>query len=88
MWNLTTLNVEVIFLSETGGEYSRIVCEFEICEFEFYVLLTVRLGIIFVNNQLDAQLFFMYVYFYSLHVSGSHVPIVRRINLLAPEFYI
>jgi len=36
-------------------------------------------GIIFVNNQLDAQFFFMYVYFYSLHVSGSHVPIIRRI---------
>jgi len=45
----------------------------------FYVLLTVHLGIIFVNNQLDAQFFFMYVYFYSLHVSGSHVPIIRRI---------
>jgi len=27
---------------------------------------------------LDAQ-FFMYVYFYSLHDSGSHVPIIRRI---------
>jgi len=36
----------------------------------FYVLLTVHLDIIFVNNQLDAQ-FFMYVYFHSLHVSGS-----------------
>jgi len=22
----------------------------------------------------------MYAYFYSLHVSGSHVPIIRRIN--------
>jgi len=33
---------------------------------------------VLVNNQLDAQ-FVMYVYFYSLHVSGSHVPIVRRI---------
>jgi len=22
----------------------------------------------------------MYVYFYSLHVSGNHVPIIRRIN--------
>jgi len=31
-----------------------------------------------VNNQPDAQ-FFMYVYFRSLHVSGSHVPIIRRI---------
>jgi len=29
----------------------------------FYVLLTVHLGISFVNNQLDAQFFFMYVYF-------------------------
>jgi len=48
----------------------------------FYVLLTVRLGIIFVNNQLDAQFFLMYVYFYSLHVSGSHVPIIRRINCI------
>ena len=49
---------------------------------EFYVLLTVHLGIIFVKNQLDAQFFFMYVYFYSLHVSGSHVPIIRRINCI------
>ena len=32
----------------------------------FYVLLAVHLGIIFGNNQLDAQFFFMYVYFYPL----------------------
>ena len=38
--------------------------------------------LIFVNNQLDAQLFFMYVYFCSLRVSGSHVPIIRRINFI------
>jgi len=31
-----------------------------------------------VNNQLDAQ-YFMYVYFYSLYVSGTHVPIIGRI---------
>jgi len=48
---------------------------------QFYVLLTVHLGIIFVSNQLHAQFFFMYVYFYSPHVLGSHVPIIRRINL-------
>jgi hypothetical protein len=35
---------------------------------------------IFVNNQLDVQFFFIHVYFYSLHVLGSHVPIIRRIN--------
>jgi hypothetical protein len=48
----------------------------------FYVLLTVHLSIIFVNNQLDAQFLSMYVYFYSVHVSGSHVPIIRRINCI------
>jgi hypothetical protein len=48
----------------------------------FCVLLIVHLGIIFVNHQLDAQFFFMYVYFYSLHASGSHVPIIRRINCI------
>jgi hypothetical protein len=33
-----------------------------------------------VNNQLDAQFFFLYVYFNSLHVSCSLVLIIRRIN--------
>jgi len=46
--------------------------------FLIYILLTVHPGMILVNNQLDAQ-FFMYVYFYSVHVSGSHVPVTRRI---------
>jgi len=44
----------------------------------FHVLLTVHPVMILVNNQHDAQ-FFLYVYFYSLHISGSHVPIIRRI---------
>jgi hypothetical protein len=30
----------------------------------------------------------MYVYFYSIHVSGSHVPIIRRINLLQLTGYL
>jgi len=55
-------------------------------EYESYVLLTVHLGIIFVNNQLYAQFFFMYVYFYSLNVSGSHVSIIRRINCINTTF--
>jgi len=37
---------------------------------------------ILVNNQLDTQFFFMYVYFYSLHVSDSYVPIIRIINCI------
>jgi len=28
------------------------------------------------------HIFFLYVYYYSLHVSGSHVPIIRRINCI------
>jgi len=35
---------------------------------------------ILVNNQLHVQ-FFMYVYFYSVHVSGSHIPIIRRVTI-------
>jgi len=46
------------------------------CTQLFYILLTVHPGTILVNNQLDAH-FFMYVYFYSLHVSGNHAPIIR-----------
>jgi len=42
-----------------------------------------HLVIIPVNNQLDAQFFFMYVYFYSQHVLGSHVSIIRRINCIS-----
>jgi len=41
-------------------------------ECEFYQLM------ILVNKKLDT-LFFMYVYFYYLRVSGSHVLIIRRI---------
>jgi len=48
---------------------------------ELYVLLTVRPGMTLVNNQHDEQ-FFMYVYFHSLHVSGSHMPIIRGNILL------
>jgi hypothetical protein len=56
------------------------ICVPELNVIEFNVMLTVHLGTIFVNNQLDAKLFFMYVYFYSLYVSGSHAPIIKRIN--------
>jgi len=55
-------------------------------ESDFYVLLTVYLGIILVNNQLDAQFFFVYVYFYPPHVSGSHVPIIRRNVSIHPVY--
>jgi len=39
-------------------------------------------GLIAVNNQPDTQFFYIYVYFYSLHVSDSYVSIIRRINCI------
>ena len=50
--------------------------------YSFYVLLTVHLGIILVNNRLDAKSFSVYVYFGNLHVTGNHVHIIRRINCI------
>jgi hypothetical protein len=44
------------------------------CEAEDYCKYT--------NDQLDAQFFFLYVYFYSLHVSSNLVLIIRRINCI------
>jgi len=49
----------------------------------FYILLTVQLGVILVNNQLDAQFLFKYVYFISLHVSSNLVLIIRRVNCIS-----
>ena len=48
----------------------------------FYVLLMVHLDTILVNNQLDAQLFFVYIYFNSLHVSSTHVLIIGGTNCI------
>ena len=47
-----------------------------------YQTVIYMIFVIFVNNQLDAQFFFMYVYFYSLHVSDSYVSIIGRINCI------
>jgi len=44
----------------------------------FIVAVRHNKSMILVNEQFDTQ-FFMYVYFYALHLSGSHVPIIRRI---------
>ena len=48
----------------------------------FYVLLTVLLDTILFNDQLDAQFFFVYVYFNSLHVSSIQVLIIKRFNCI------
>jgi len=65
---------------------SLVPCNFSFVFFEvfflFYILLTVHLVIIFANNQPGAQFFTTYVHFYSLHVSNSYVPIIRRVNCI------
>jgi hypothetical protein len=48
----------------------------------FYIFLTVRLRIILVSNQLDAQFLQRYVYLNSLHVSSNYVLILRRTIVL------
>ena len=65
---------------QLSAEYKHCVIGWTADREKFEIKNCVRTAIFFVNNQLDAQFFFMYVYFYCLHVSGSHVPIIRRIN--------
>ena len=48
-----------------------------------YVLLTVHLITIFVNDQPDAQFFFVYLFTpISVHVSSNQVLIIRRVNCI------
>jgi len=54
---------------------SSFVCGLLFCIQEDFVRISIE---ILVSNQLYAQ-FFMYIYLYSVHVSGSHVPIIGRI---------
>jgi hypothetical protein len=58
------------------------VCHFimELMSGEHYITNDSRF--LLVNNQLEEKFFFIYVQFYSLHVSGSHAPIIRRINCI------
>ena len=48
----------------------------------FCVWLTAHLGLVLVNNQLDAQFLFVCIYSNSLHVSSTPVLIIRRINCI------
>ena len=50
---------------------------------KFEVLLTVHLAIILVNDQLDAQFIFRICNSKTLHVSSTHVLIIRRINCIS-----
>ena len=47
---------------------------------KFYILLTVYLGAILVNNQLH-ELFNVFIYFTSLHVSSNPVLIIRKLTV-------
>jgi hypothetical protein len=49
---------------------------------EFYVLLTVHLGSVLVNNQLDAQLFFSYIFIPFLYMFRTVFPSIIRSSKL------
>jgi len=49
---------------------------------KFYVLLTVHPLYNLVNKANLVHNFSYYVYFFSLHVSGNYVPIIRRNNCI------
>ena len=49
---------------------------------EFYVLLTVHLGSVLVNNEPDAQFFLLIYLFQFSNVSSTPVLIIRRINCI------
>jgi hypothetical protein len=57
-------------IANFSGQYPR-----------FYILVTVHLGVILINKQLDAQ-FLIYIYIDSLHVSSNLVLIIRRVNCI------
>ena len=68
-----------LFISNMHLLASRMNC---LIHSTLYVLLTVHLVTVSLKKQPDAQFFFMYVYFYSLHVSESYVFIIRRISYI------
>jgi hypothetical protein len=49
---------------------------------EYYVLLTVHLGSVLVNNQLDAQFFFFRIYLFQLFTCFEHPCAHRQENQL------
>ena len=60
-----TLFVDMFFFKESVSK----ILAYDQDSVELYVLLTVHLGIILFNDQLDTQFFFfVYIYFNSLHV--------------------
>ena len=73
--------------SEELQQYNRVYCPdqkmLNINMLFFYVLLTVHLGIILFNDQLDVQFITVYVYFNSLHVSSIKLLIIRRFNCIS-----
>jgi len=69
-------------VAEAPLHYSRFTPLFPPTRFCLILVYTKDATPVFVNNQFEGQFFFMYVYFYSLHVSDTYVSIIRRINCI------
>ena len=80
--NITSLLlISFSCLNVARVEYYMVLFHFTVLRLvKFYILLTVHLGTIRVNNQLDAL--FYCVYFTSLHISSNSVLIIRRNNCI------
>ena len=69
-----------------GVLYGGVPCTAQLLSFPWFagsvLLLFQVVLIIFVNKPTRGTLFFLYVYFYSLHVSGNHAPIISIINCI------
>jgi len=79
IWTLTTPNPVCCDTLILACVYCCQTNNFDI----FHVLLTVQPITVPVNNQLDAQFFFIiFVYYNSLHVSSNCVLIIRRVNCI------
>jgi hypothetical protein len=69
-------------VAEAPLHFSRFTSLFPPTRFCLVLMYTKDATPVFVNNQFEGQFFFMYIYFYSLHVSDSYVSIIRRINCI------
>ena len=70
----------MIFKGRHVTELTRQLKKCEVKADAYYIVTTRFSSLCTLINK--THKFFMYVYFYSLHVSGNHVPIIGRINCI------
>ena len=84
MFGVRSLNVARLAPKHVGAMQNYVHVNYRIRHFLCYViyLLFRLISLILFNDQPDAQFFFVYVYFTSLHVSSIQVLIISRFNCI------